>query len=260
MPTSIGRCQTFSHKITVGMRRFCVPVLPGTNDQLILEGLQNYEKEVFIALRHAIIEPKPVVLDVGGNIGQYLLLLKSMWQEAEIHTFEPFPKLAEMLVATASMNNWHDVQVNPWVVGMNDERARLYFSDTTTDTASTVPGFQDSNLHSMEVISTTLDNYVNQVDIKRVSLLKIDVEGGELEVIKGAARLLETFRPIVVLELLWTQNPQHLARQQEVIARLHSAGYHFHLIHPDGALEHQVIPTPDPEYRKLNFLVTTSRM
>lgn len=250
----------FAHEIAIGTRRFRVPVLAGTNDQLVIEGLHDYDDEVFIALRRALAEPKPVILDVGGNIGQYVLRLKATRQDAELHTFEPFPKLAEILQHMVTLNGWRDVRVNQCVVGVSNDKTRLYFDGAATDTASTVAGFQRTNQHSIEVDCRTLDGYVDEAGLKRVDVLKIDVEGGELEVIQGAARVLEKFRPLTLLELLWTQNPEHLARQQRVIGLLHSAGYHFHLIKADGALEYQAVPQPDPHYRLLNFLVASTKL
>lgn len=218
--------------------------------------MQAYDQEVFILIRRLLANPRPVILDVGGNRGQYVLRLKASWPTAEIHTFEPFPKLAALLHELATMNQWEDLLVNQCLLGHAPGTGRLFYDGNETTTASTVAGFQSNHGHSIEVERTTLDDYIRRARLNRVDLLKIDVEGGELEVIEGAAQLLTQLRPLVLMELLWTQNSGHLTRQRRVIALLQDAGYDFHLIQLDGTLEYQAEPQPDPRYRMLNFLVS----
>jgi len=189
-----------------------------------------------------------------------MLRIKAIYPDAEIHTFEPFPKLAQLLQQYVTNNGWQGVRVNQCVVGTVAAKTRLFFNGVRFDTASTVAGFQSENVSSIEVDCMALDDYADEADLRRVDVLKIDVEGGELEVIQGARHVLQKFRPLILLELLWTQNPAHLARQQQVVGLLNSAGYHFHLIRADGALEYQAVPQPDPSYRLLNFLIATTKL
>lgn len=246
----------FERELVVDGRRFRVPIVVGLNDQLIIEEMQAYDQEVFILIRRLFANSRPVILDVGGNRGQYVLRLKASWPMAEIHTFEPFPQLAALLRELATVNQWGGLFVNQCLLGHAPGTGHLFFDGTETTTASTVAGFQSNHRHSIEVERTTLDDYVRQAGLNRIDLLKIDVEGGELEVIEGAAQMLTQLRPLVLMELLWTQNLEHLTRQRRVIALLRDAGYNFHLIKMDGTLEYQAVPQPDPHYRLLNFLIS----
>jgi FkbM family methyltransferase len=159
---------------------------------------------VLVALRRVVAEDA-VCIDAGANIGLYSLGLSSLAPKGHVYAFEPSPGamrwLDENLATNGAGNvetfgaalgdrvgtaNFHDV---PWFMagGFTTEEGAYLASDAVGSTLVEVP-------------CTTLDAFVEEAGIERVDVIKIDVEGGEMAVLEGAARTLAVHRPVVVME------------------------------------------------------------
>ncbi|WP_439576678.1 FkbM family methyltransferase [Elioraea sp.] len=133
------------------------------------------------------------VLDVGANAGDYARYVRSLAPEARIVAFEPHPRTFARLLRAAETHRFEAINV---AVSDTAGTASLYdFPDTDGSTqASLDPGV--IMLHggmapvSHEVTCTTLDAFAEERDIDTIHLLKIDTEGFDLNVLKGARRLL----------------------------------------------------------------------
>lgn len=228
----------------------------GSSDHALYNDLEHYESELNSVLKQCLArEAAPVVLDIGAHNGEYLLKIKALAPTAQIHAFEPLPALAAVIESLVQKNALTGVVVNRLVAGASNGVAQLHFHRELR-CASTVAGFQSDFSTAINTTSIRLDDYVASRNLARVDLLKIDVEGGELEVIEGAQQVLARFSPAVILELLYTTQPEHLARQQRLVQLLQGLGYRFYHVEADGALKLEPVPTPDNSYRFLNYLVT----
>jgi len=144
---------------------------------------------------HTIIKTKtPVFYDVGGNKGDYTLMLNKSFPNSDITTFEPNPNTFQLLrVNVANKSNI----INKGV-GEKSDVLELFFdkSNTTSVQASSNPEIlkqisKVNNLTSVKIDIISLDTFVEE---KQIDLLKIDVEGFEMEVLKGAQSLLNSNR------------------------------------------------------------------
>jgi FkbM family methyltransferase len=133
-----------------------------------------------------------VVLDVGANIGMFSLAVANRFPEADIYAFEPspeaYPRLAENVKLNGSSN------VKPVNRAVYSSSSVLGFSDSRSTTSAHI-----TETGPTLVQAVTLDDFCIERGICRVGLLKIDVEGAELEVLKGANRTL-AFTDSVVTE------------------------------------------------------------
>ena len=147
-----------------------------------------------------------VFLDVGANIGYFSALAASMG--AEVHAFEPHPSYAERLrmLAQRASNAGARIHVNQLALGSECGYATLYVSSVNLG-GSTMVASALAPQHVEQVIQvevTTLDVYAREHDLSRVDLIKIDVEGLEYAVIRGATHLLRGGagrRPVVMCEI-----------------------------------------------------------
>jgi len=140
---------------------------------------------------------KPVICDVGANIGQSIEKFITYWPEASIHSFEANPGVFSQLSANYAHHN--NIQLNP--IALSDSIGELSFYATrVTETSSLLPPTQEMiNLSSekkydyekIRVPSETLDHYCDSQGIQHIDLLKIDVQGAEMSVLKGAKSLLK---------------------------------------------------------------------
>jgi FkbM family methyltransferase len=152
------------------------------------------EKGVFRVLRKTR-QSSYSIFDVGANTGQYLhQILKHFGNENfDIHCFEPskstFMALANNAPAIEA------IKLNNFALGKEKGEARLYFDENNSSLASLTKRRLDHfniNFGLQETVEIdTVDNYCNNENISKISLLKIDVEGHELDVLAGASRMFE---------------------------------------------------------------------
>jgi FkbM family methyltransferase len=227
----------------------------GSTDNALYTDLEHYEPELNSVLQRCIRKvPEPVVLDIGAHNGEYVLKIKALSPAAQIHAFEPFPLLADFIESLVQKNILAGVVVNRLVASASNGSAKVHFHHDMS-CASTVAGFQPDFSAAIETTAIRLDDYVASRLLTRVDLLKIDVEGGELEVIEGAQDLLARFSPTLIVELLYTTHPEHLQRQQRLVELLLRLDYRFYRVEAGGTLTPEPVPTPDASYRYPNYLV-----
>jgi FkbM family methyltransferase len=170
--------------------------------------------DVFLAeCRHATGH----VLDVGANTGIYSLLAVLGNPALRAAAFEPVPYIAEILRANIDLNKVSSrVSVEPVAVGSQTGTALLYLplleSAGVINTSGTLSAdFNASNATSFEVSVVPLDAWWTKNDRPKVSILKVDVESRELDVLLGAQDLIANEQPIVFCELLPKGDPAGLA-------------------------------------------------
>jgi FkbM family methyltransferase len=138
----------------------------------------------------------PVVLDVGAYHGEYARLVRRYSPTAEIYCFEPHPISFRLLQKTAQQCGLTAFQL---ACGKHSGPAQLF--DTAHENGSkrascyreTVePRVSDISVHDVEVV--TIDEFTAARNIKEIELIKVDVEGGELEVLHGASGLIKERR------------------------------------------------------------------
>ncbi|MGB7894786.1 MAG: FkbM family methyltransferase [Microcoleus sp.] len=137
-----------------------------------------------------------VVFDVGANAGDWTAEVLSQGHDVEIHLFEPIPHVYKKLI----QNLDKQVISNNVAVGQKEEVKTFYYYEANPLLSSfyrRVDVEKQGLLNTpkeISVLTTNIDNYCQRHDIKRINFLKIDVEGGELEVLYGAKYFLETGR------------------------------------------------------------------
>lgn len=143
-----------------------------------------------------------VFIDIGANIGHHTLYVSSIAHK--VHSFEPFPSVFKKLSQKIQENNIQNVSLHQVGLGNEKEIKDFYPSPTSnTGTGSFVPGWNESN----EVVKLQIeigDEYFNKYGISKVDFIKIDVEGFEIEVIRGLKKTIQSHMPICFFE--WNQN------------------------------------------------------
>lgn len=137
--------------------------------------------------------PGDLVCDIGANKGSYLYWM-SKWA-GRVVAFEPQPGLAAYLEEACRVVPMTNVTVERAGVSSASGTMDLYVPSPNSPEASLI---RHSGAEAIPVRVVTLDEYFPASD--RVALLKIDVEGAELDVLKGAERILTRDRPTIVFE------------------------------------------------------------
>lgn len=190
-----------------------------------------YEPSFYQAFVRAI-EPGMTVLDIGAHIGIFTLgAAKRVGQIGRVYAFEPAPETAAILTRHAALNGWQDrVQVIPAVVSDVDGIVPFYvygLSMAASMSRKNVEALNPENPEhalKVEIPLLSLDQFCHQNDIKP-QVLKIDVEGAELLVLRGAKTLLSKERLSIWCEVHPRQMQNCGSSLVEFEAYLHSVGY-----------------------------------
>jgi FkbM family methyltransferase len=176
--------------------------------------LGRYEPERQIELTR-LVRPGDVVLDIGANVGFYTLLAaKLAGPSGRVFAFEPLADNVAMLRRHLEVNRVATVEVVEAAVAAASGTRRF-----TTGEYHATGQLTETGGQAVQVVS--LDELHASGRLPRVDVMKVDVEGAELEVLQGAARVIEEFRPVVIMEL---HNPE---MDRECPAFLRARGYHI---------------------------------
>jgi len=160
-------------------------------------------------LRHIPVEDG-IVLDIGANIGQTALWIANCLKKknVKIIAFEPYPSTYAKLERNVSLNKF-SIRLENMALGNKDDKiVMVQECSTNSGGASAYNPNMNSLCHPVEVVQTRLDTYLaNSND--RVTLIKIDVEGYECQVLQGAEETIKRHRPTLFVELA----DAHLKRQ-----------------------------------------------
>lgn len=147
--------------------------------------------------RYFSVPPKSVFLDVGANAGKYSIMLANKVKDVQVYSFEPSPSTYAILQKNIELNN-AQAQITAFNFGLSDQNGKLTFAMSSmfsgvSHIVDTSTGQYDAlNYEQVQVQIKTLDDVIKEEQIApaRVYLIKIDVEGHEYNVLKGASTTL----------------------------------------------------------------------
>jgi FkbM family methyltransferase len=174
------------------------------------------------------LAPGMTVIDAGANIGQYAMLASAkVGPRGRVHCFEPHPGVYEVLRRNLDRAGCANVVARPLALADAPGRRDLYLHPIGNVGATSLrPLDAGQPGHRVRVRTTTLDAYVRSRRLGRVDLVKIDVEGAELELLDGAARTLDASPEIVLVVELMQENARRFGHSVEDIeARLRGLGF-----------------------------------
>jgi FkbM family methyltransferase len=167
--------------------------------------------------------PGALVVDAGANLGWYSLLLDRLGSgHLAVHAFEPDPDNRTLLERNCAVNAAQDVTINASALSDRNGEATLHrYRDINRGKHSLRP--LEKSVGSIPVATETLDGYLERKGLVRRELwvLKIDVEGAEPEVIRGAATSLSQVQTLL---LEFTPAFYDAKRRGEMLDRLFAAG------------------------------------
>lgn len=141
--------------------------------------------------------------DVGSNVGFHAMIAaRLVGPSGHVICFEPFPENANQIEYNARLNGFTNVNVRREALGNHDGSGRFLTSEEPTwgklDSAGSEPSRMSGEL---QVAVRSLESVVGETALPVPDVIKIDVEGGEVDVLSGAARILRENRPILLIEL-----------------------------------------------------------
>lgn len=181
-----------------------------------------WEPEVTGAFR-ALVKPGDVVFDIGGDAGYYsLLFARGTTASGKVYVFEPIPKGIQRIEENARLNAFDHIEVIGTALGSKPGSFVLEkpFEDSRINLQKQEPGPDD-----ILVQVVRFDDLAAERSLPRADLIKIDVEGAEMEILRGMENYVATHRPAFAIELHPHLLPQFGASVEDVTSWLRTRGY-----------------------------------
>jgi FkbM family methyltransferase len=173
---------------------------------------------------YPLVKPNMVILDIGTNIGETLLnFARLTGPGGMVYGFEPVEENFRKCMLNISMNDFNQIRMNQ--VALSDKNEQLYFGSSSNSNSGGIFMQKEKNESAKMVEALTLDDFIAGINAGAIHFIKIDVEGFELNVLKGAVNTIRKFRPLLFVEI----DEDNLKRQQvthrEVESLIRSLGY-----------------------------------
>lgn len=170
----------------------------GNNVSALEIAKESYEKE--LAGYFKLARGKTFI-DVGANIGHYTIMLANANRDSQIFAIEPEKRNLNILRENARLNKLRNCTIIPLVAYKKRSKLVLYNDMGGKNEGSYSIVKSSARAKKERVSADKLDNMSREFGIKNVGLIKIDVEGAEEDVVKGALMLLRRYRPNIILEV-----------------------------------------------------------
>jgi len=177
-----------------------------------------------------LLQPGDVIFDAGASFGYHALLCaRRVGLEGHVFGVEPQPDMFALLEQNIRLNQVTNVTVR--CIGLSDRTSKLAlhrFAGLGTGHTSVATLGRD-DYETIECEAVTLDSFVEAEGIQRIAMLKLDVEGSELPILKGADRLLRGAEPpMCVIEINSETSQSCGYSPKDLLAFLATYGYSFY--------------------------------
>lgn len=224
-------------KIEVNKNKVIIPI----NGGIGFNNLDISELWMIEILKFFHLDQRGVFIDVGANIGQTLIKYRTVYSKASYIGFEPNVSCVHYMESLIYQNKWSNIHIIPAGIAEKTELGILeHYTDEIVDSsASVVKNYREGSKVYKKDIVTLLDvSHVENIwKGKKISAIKIDVEGSELSVLKSFQNLINKDRPYVLVEVLPVYNDENYERLNNQIAIeeiLNELDYMMYRIHKDS--------------------------
>jgi FkbM family methyltransferase len=187
-------------------------------------------------------------IDVGVNIGQTLIKVNAVFNDVNYIGFEPNPSCVHYVYELLRINKLVGYQIFPLGIGNKSEVLKLNFfsSDKSDSSASIIQNYRPNHVEDHFIYVPIYDNAAIRrfLPSKETSIVKIDVEGAELEVLLGLVEWIKEFAPIIILEILPVYAPKNttrLNRQLRIEDLFRSLDYKIARVIKEGSVQLELI-------------------
>jgi len=190
--TNIKYADTFLFYYRDNIVKFYLPNLKDYLQKKIYDTHTFYEEMMLEDIQNRVKDTSEII-DIGANIGNHTIFFSSICQ-CEVHAFEPQKNVFNLLKKNVQLNNQeYKVELYNIALGEKEDKGDIKIVDKNNLGSSEV----EYNING-KVIIKTLDSFISL--FKNIAVIKIDVEGMELSVLKGAVKTIKKFKPLLYIE------------------------------------------------------------
>jgi len=192
------------------------------------------EEERDVALCCRVLKPGDRFIDGGANVGMFSIPAAArVGREGKVLAFEPVPGTAARLRENAALNGFSWVEVREEAIAAAaEEREFVMLGGDAAGLSAFTPEHREGG-EVRRVRAVTLDDVAGDGPVR---LIKLDLEGAEVEALRGGGSVLARQRPDLLLEVVPGQLERAGSTAAELFALVRAAGYRISWIAPDGSL------------------------
>jgi FkbM family methyltransferase len=208
-------------------------------EKLIFVFRENYEPELSYLER--ALSPRETFVDVGANLGIYALVAsRIVGPSGRVIAFEPSPGSFALLEANIKLNGLTNVQISPAAV--SDKIGKAFLYDGLDPSQNSLGRDVRLEANGEEVTTQSLDSALAQTSVARVHVIKMDVEGAEELVLRGANKLIAAHRPTVIFEINQEASARLGLSPRGTWDLLRGLGYEFFSVQDNSVHEAKSLP------------------
>lgn len=148
------------------------------------------------------LKPDAVFYDIGANVGFFTVIgARLVGPHGTVYAFEPVPENAAYIRLNVRLNRFHNVTVVEKAISSSTGRSRLWLAEYSGGAALTTASAPPDARKVIEIDLTSVDDLVFREKWRPPAVVKIDVEGAEIEVLQGMRHTLSKIRPVVLYEI-----------------------------------------------------------
>jgi FkbM family methyltransferase len=179
-----------------------------------------------------------IIFDIGTNIGCVLMnFSKQVGVNGYVYGFEPDRINYKKCMQNLGLNSFHNISVQQCGLGEKQENKVMTIHSESNRGMNRISNTTSNpNIQNNEFVTiNTLDNFIKEQNIQKVDLLKIDVEGYEFNILKGAFTTLNSFHPQLFIELDNENLKEQNSSAKELVKYLQEIGYA--IIHAENKVQ-----------------------
>jgi len=220
-----------------------IAIYANTNNYIEWTVLSNgtYESEINKLIRISLKSGENA-LDIGGNIGlQSIRMSQCVGSAGKVYAFEPLNYLQQKFTKNITLNRADNVKLFPFALADAESEAEFAINTNSWNQGTFSLGDNSSGVEKQLVTIKIADNIPEIEQLESLSLIKIDVEGFEFQVLKGLQKTLQKHKPRIIFVYdgnYWTKIGYTIT---ECCSYLELMGYQFYQITPVGC---EFVKTP----------------
>jgi FkbM family methyltransferase len=203
---------------------------------------KGYYSEPELNTLSSLLEEDSVFIDIGANKGVFTIFSAKRLSKGRVLSFEPADLNLKILEKNIIKNGFKNIKL--FKIGLSDKSQTIpiygpshpYLDGTKNEGALSIFSSNKVDQFLQKIAVDTLDHILEKEDLKKINVIKIDVEGSEPEVLRGMYHTLVKFKPLIMIEI--NEKVLNVANHTsvEIITFLNSLGYRYK---PAGDITHR---------------------
>ena len=207
-------------------------------NEIFWKGLFKAWEKISMSIWVKLSKDSICIFDIGANTGIYGLVAKTQNPNAKVFAFEPVSRVYEKLKYNCMLNNYN-INCQEYAVSDKDGIASIWDIPTNEHTLSVTVNKNTAGtgnlVEEIKIRTITLSTFIENYNISRIDLMKIDVESHEVELLKGMGKYLNRMRPTMLMEIVSEENAKKV---EEILQGMEYLYFNIDEINPPRRVDH----------------------